>query len=88
MSAEVEVIMAKHENVLMIPVAAVVETNEGNFCWVQTPNRSVRRLLKLGDSNDVFIEVKAGLNEGDEVILNPTAMIEDAKQEARKANEN
>ena len=88
MSAEVEVIMAKHENVLMIPVAAVVETNEGNFCWVQMPNGSVRRLLKLGDSNDVFIEVKAGLNEGDEVILNPTAMIEDAKQEARKANEN
>ena len=36
MSAEVEVIMDRHEDVLTIPVAAVVETAEGDFCWVKT----------------------------------------------------
>ncbi|QDT10598.1 efflux RND transporter periplasmic adaptor subunit [Planctomycetes bacterium K23_9] len=83
MSAEVDVILAVHENVVTIPVAAVVETEEGEFCWVQSTGGPQKRILQLGDSNDVFIEVIAGLNEGEEVILNPTALIEEAEEEAR-----
>jgi len=79
MSAEVEVVMAVHEDVLTIPVAAVVETEQGDFCWVKTAERPTRRTLQLGDSNDVFIVVTAGLKEGDEVVLNPTAFIEEAQ---------
>ena len=82
MSAEVEVIMAVHEDVLTIPVAAVVETEEGDFCWVTTPEGVQKRSLQLGDSNDVFIVVGAGLKEGDEVVLNPMAYIEEAKTDA------
>ncbi len=82
MSAEVEVILAVHNDVLTIPVAAVVETEKGDFCWVQTAEGPVRRILQLGDSNDVFIVVKAGLKEGDEVVLNPTALIEEARTDA------
>lgn len=73
MSAEVEVLVARYENVLKIPVAAIVETDEGNFCWVKTIEGSERRAILLGDSNDVFTVVKEGLQEGDEVVLNPTA---------------
>jgi multidrug efflux pump subunit AcrA (membrane-fusion protein) len=82
MSAEVEVIIAVHKNVLKIPVAAVVETDEGSFCWVKTATETKRHVLQLGDSNDVFIVVKRGLKEGDEVVLNPTALIEEATQAA------
>jgi multidrug efflux pump subunit AcrA (membrane-fusion protein) len=84
MSAEVEVLLALHENVLKIPVAAVVETNEGDFCWVKTAEGTQRRPLQLGDSNDVFIVVESGVKEGDEVVLNPTALIEEAEAEALK----
>jgi HlyD family secretion protein len=87
MSAEVEVILAVHENVLTVPVAAVVETEKGSFCWVKTPQGTSRRLLKLGDSNDVFIVVEAGLAEGDEVVLNPTALIEEARRDAKSTLE-
>ncbi|MGB7346047.1 MAG: hypothetical protein WBD20_17650 [Pirellulaceae bacterium] len=83
MSAEVNVILAVHENVLTIPVAAVVETEEGDFCWVQTATGPQRRVVELGDSNDIFIQAIAGLNEGDEVVLNPTALIEEAEEDAR-----
>ena len=48
MSAEVEVILAVHENVLTIPVAAVVETDEGDFCWVKTADGAARRVLEVG----------------------------------------
>ncbi len=82
MSAEVELILAVHKNVLSVPVAAVVETEDGDFCWVKTAEGNVRRLLKLGDSNDVFIVVKGGLAEGDQVILNPMAIIDEAKSHA------
>jgi multidrug efflux pump subunit AcrA (membrane-fusion protein) len=76
MSAEVEVILARYENVLTIPVAAVVETSQGNFCWVKTAAGAKRRSLQLGDTNDVFTIVEAGLQEGDEVFLHPLAFKE------------
>ena len=84
MSAEVEVIMDRHEDVLTIPVAAVVETAEGDFCWVKTAEGAKRRSLQLGDTDDSFIVVKAGLKEGDEVVLNPLAFIEEAQAEVLK----
>lgn len=84
MSAEVEVIMARHEDVLTIPVAAVLETEEGDFCWVKTPSGPERRELELGDSNDVAVLVKAGVVEGDEVVLNPLAFVEEAQADAAK----
>ncbi len=82
MSAEVEVILAVHPDVLLIPVAAVVETEDGVFCWVQGELEPQKRLIELGDSNDVFIEVLAGIKEGEEVILNPTALLKEAEADA------
>lgn len=82
MSAEVEVVLAVHDDVLLVPVAAVVETDEGKFCWVKEESETVRRVVQLGDSNDVFIEVLGGLSEGDQVILNPVAIVEEAASSA------
>ena len=85
MSAEVEIVLAEHQNVLTIPVAAVIETEKGTFCWIATPEGPKRRTIKLGDSNDVFIVVKDGLIEGDEVIMNPLAHIDEAQDEVQSS---
>lgn len=85
MSAQVEVIVDRYENVLKIPVAAVVETDEGDFCWIKTPEGPRRRSLELGDTNKVFTVVRAGLQEGDEVALNPYAF-EGPQAEVMKAS--
>jgi len=87
MSAEVEVIIARHQDVLMIPVAAVVETDEGDLCWLKTVNGTQRRALQLGDSNDVFTVVKTGLKEGDEVVLNPLTLREAQTAAAKTPDE-
>jgi multidrug efflux pump subunit AcrA (membrane-fusion protein) len=84
MSAEVEVILARHENVLIAPAAAVVETRHEYACWVETAAGTQRRTLRLGDSSDMFVVVEAGLEEGDKVVLNPLAFIEEAQTEAAK----
>ncbi len=79
MSAEVELIMARHENVLTIPAAAVLQTTLGDFCWVKTAQAVEQRSLQLGDTDDHFIVVETGLKEGDEVVLDPLASVEEAQ---------
>ena len=81
MSAEVELILAEHNDVMTIPVSAVIETEQGHFCWVTTDQGPQRRSLQLGDSNDVYSVVEAGLKEGDVVVLNPLAYVDDAQDE-------
>ncbi len=83
MSARVEVIVAQHTDVLTLPVAALVECAQGAFCWVKTLEGTEKRSLKLGDTNDRFTVVEAGLQEGDTVILNPMA-IEEAQALAQQ----
>ena len=79
MSAEVEIVLAKHQDVLMIPVSAVVTTEDESFCWIKTGSDVEKRSLKLGDTNEVFIAVEDGLKEGDEVVLNPQAYVDETR---------
>ena len=79
MSAEVEIILERHVDVLIIPVTAVVETAQGAFCWVQTAEGTKRRSLELGDSNDNLAEVRTGLQPGEEIVLDVLASVEEAQ---------
>jgi HlyD family secretion protein len=84
MTVEVEVVMARHKDVLLVPTTAVLETAKEHVCWVKQGDITTRRPLKLGDSSDMFILVESGLAEGDEVILDPLANVEEAQAEAAK----
>ncbi|MFL2870622.1 MAG: efflux RND transporter periplasmic adaptor subunit, partial [Pirellulaceae bacterium] len=72
MTAEVEIVLDHHKNVLTIPVSAVERDDKGYFCWVQSTNGSQRRHLKLGDANGEVFVIESGLTENEEVILNPS----------------
>ena len=60
-------------------MAAVVEQRGGYYAWTKTPTGHERRPLVLGATNDQFVEVKDGLVENDEVILNPRAVVAEAR---------
>jgi len=81
MSAEIEIVLAEHKDVLVLPVAAVLELEDGFHCWVKAGGIIVKRTIILGDSNDIFVVIKDGLSEGEDVILNPLAYIDDAQRE-------
>ena len=87
MSAAAEVTIASYEDILTIPVAAVVESGDSHSCWVQTTEGPKQRRLKIGDSNGVFTVVQQGLTEGDEVILNPIAFSEPELADSEPADE-
>ncbi|MEE3373457.1 MAG: hypothetical protein VX346_29235 [Planctomycetota bacterium] len=84
MTVEVEVEIARLPAVLRVPASALLETVNGYCCWVHTVAGPRRRRVGLGDRNELFVVAKSGLQEGDEVILNPLAFIEDAQLEAMK----
>lgn len=84
MTAAIEILVAHLKNVLSVPVQAVVEKNGKFFCWVEKFNGPERRPVVLGMSNNTRIEVKDGLNEGEDVLLNPRATVEDARSEEKE----
>jgi len=79
MSAEVEIILDRHVDVLTIPVTAVVETAQGAFCWIQTAEGTKMRSLEIGDTNDNFAQVLNGLQAADVVVLDALASVEEAQ---------
>lgn len=90
MTAEVEILIANLENVLTIPVSAVVVKGTQFFGFVKTPTGPEKRELLLGLSNDKFVEVKDGVAEGEEILMNPRAVMADqlnGESEEDKENE-
>ena len=79
MSAIVDVVLAKHENALTIPVASIVEGKDGFVCWIETEQGVKKRAIRLGDTNDEFSVVLDGLAEGEKIILNPMAFVDEAQ---------
>ena len=84
MTAAVEILVANLKNVLSVPVQAVVEKGNKFSCWINTSSGPQRRPVVLGLSNNTRIEIKDGLDEGDEVLLNPRATIEEAREEEQR----
>lgn len=82
MSAVVDVVLAEHHDVLTVPVTAILESGSQFFCWVETSGRVQRRVVELGDTNDEFTIVTAGIAEGDAVVLDPLAYVAEAQQQA------
>ncbi|HTU26568.1 MAG TPA: efflux RND transporter periplasmic adaptor subunit [Pirellulales bacterium] len=79
MTAVVEILVEELKNVIVVPVEGVVEQGNRNYCWVVAGNHYERRPVVLGMSNNTEIEVKDGLAEGDMLVLNPRAVISDAR---------
>jgi multidrug efflux pump subunit AcrA (membrane-fusion protein) len=66
--------------VLAIPVAALIHTpDQGHHCtcFVETEEGPEARDIVVGRHTDILAEVKAGLREGEEVILHPEPLLAD-----------
>jgi HlyD family secretion protein len=85
MTAVVEVLVADVKDVLTVPVEAVVEQSGHTYCWVLSGGHHQRRPVVLGMSNNIEIEIKDGLAEGDLVILNPRAIVAEAREDGDEA---
>jgi hypothetical protein len=84
MSAEVTIYTdAPHKNVLIVPIQAIVgSTQMGKVrkCFVLTPNGPEEKEVSIGLNNDTHVEIKSGLKEGDEVVVNPRVLVGDREK--------
>jgi RND family efflux transporter MFP subunit len=71
MSAEVEVIVDKADNILIVPSQAMMERDGKIFVYVVKDSKAKLVPVKTGRSNWTYTEVLSGVKEGDEVIINP-----------------
>ncbi len=69
MTAQVEILVAEIKDVLYVPLQSVFNMNNQQVCYVQKGNDIEMRVVKTGEFNDSFIEIKEGLNEGEKVLL-------------------
>ena len=82
MNAEVTILVDRKENVLSVPVQAILEYSGKDHIAVRTPNGYDRREVELGDTNDKYVEVTKGVTAGTIVALNPLTLIsENEKRE-------
>ncbi len=84
MTAQVDIHVNQLDNVLTVPVRAVLLYDGQDHVAVKKPGGGFEwRVVTLGISNDQQVEVKEGIRDGEIVILNPLALMTEA--EKRKA---
>lgn len=85
----------RHENALVIPKSALVLESIGDTVYVKQGEVADRREVRLGYGEAERVEVLAGLEEGDEVIVlgqdglsdgTPVYVLEDAAGSARRTS--
>ena len=86
MTAQVELVLARLENVLSVPVAAVFSQQEQTYSWRVSGGGVECAPVRIGKSNDKRVEIVAGLAEGDRVLLAPPPGVKLPRLEAPADN--
>ncbi len=74
MNAEVRIFVESLPEALQVPVQALCESKGHYFCLVKSGERFETREIQVGSSNDSFMTVKSGLQEGEVVVMNPRSL--------------
>jgi HlyD family secretion protein len=72
MTAEVELVTAQKADVLVIPADALTVEQGHDVCYVAHGDEIERREIKLGQATRDLLEVTEGLDEGEQVVLDPS----------------
>ena len=80
MTAQVEILINEIENVLAVPVQAVLQMGGKDFAFKKNGTAWDKTEIKLGDTNDQLIEIKEGLGDGAEVALAPMNLLSDSEK--------
>lgn len=80
MTTHCTIAIARRDNVLRIPSVAVREDDKGDYVYVLEGETPSRRYIKTGLFDSLYTEVRAGLEEGEQVV---TARISKAEIDAQ-----
>ncbi len=69
MNCYAEIIVDDLKDVVALPVQAVQDNGLNTYCWVKRDGKPVLTEVEVGLHNNEFIEIKSGVEAGDEVYL-------------------
>lgn len=69
MNGDAEIVTNEKKNVLAVPLSSIVDDQ---YVYVKTNGKFKKTKVKTGLSNDTDIEITSGLENGEEVALDPT----------------
>jgi hypothetical protein len=71
--------------VVYVPVQAVSPFDGKQVCYVARRGGAERREVTIGEFNDEFIEIKAGLKEGERVLLRAAPVSTPGEEDSKKS---
>mgnify|MGYP003306755687 CR=1 FL=1 len=77
LDAKLTIYTNKSENVLMVPVEAVNGDKDGDFLYVVENGFIAKKPVVCGITTDSYIEIKEGIDENAEVVLNAYTTLEE-----------
>jgi HlyD family secretion protein len=80
MSSQVKILVNQLDNVLSVPVQAILPYNGKDHVTKKVGDRYDRTEVALGESNDKFVQVTKGLADGDVVVLNPISLMSEEEK--------
>lgn len=76
MSAKVEILVERLEDVIIVPVQVVANRGGKKVCFVLTAGgKQEEREIQTGAFDDTFVQIVEGLEEGEKVLLNPKRVV-------------
>jgi multidrug resistance efflux pump len=76
MSCKVKILVRQLEDTIIIPIQVVSNRASGKVCYVMTSQGHQEREVRTGLFNDTYVEIIEGLEEGEEIMLNPPPISE------------
>jgi multidrug resistance efflux pump len=83
MSGEVHIEVERRAKVLQVPLSAIVRSGRQTFCFVKVGKGLQERRVTTGARNDLSVEIREGLKEGEQVLHSPRAIAGKAAPGAR-----
>jgi RND family efflux transporter MFP subunit len=83
MSGEVRIQVERRQKVLQVPVESVLRSGGETICYVKVGKEVQQRVVTTGARNDLFVEIKSGLKEGEQVLRAPRAVAVPATRTSR-----
>jgi len=87
MTAQVKILANEMPDVLMVPVQAVAEKEGKHFAYVNGLVSAERIEVEVGETNEKFVEIKNGLNEGQKVLLDARSRLTAETKANEKKNQ-
>jgi RND family efflux transporter MFP subunit len=75
MSTGVQIVTGEKKGVLLVPARAVMSAGRSRFCFVKADAKLVEREVTTGATDGTGIEITAGVQEGDTVLADPSAVL-------------